>query len=504
MLKRSFAILGIFIVLFALGACSNKKVTNPIAAVDSKQPDKILFDRAMDAMKQGKYDVARLTLQTLINTYPDSEYVARAKLAIGDSWYAEGGSAALTQAENEYKDFETFFPNTPEAAEAQLKIANIHFREMEKPDRDYTHALRAEEEYRYLITQYPDSKLVPEAKQKLLQVQEVLGEREFRIARFYYLRGSINPAIARFKTLVETYPLYSKADEALFLLGSCYQKEADGFRNMPVSSNLPEAAKGQMIKHREDLAAAAYSQIITEYPVEDYAPAAKKALEDMHRPVPTPTPEAIARDKAIEASRSDPNFRERVMLGFSKGPDLYPATKVGEPTLVDPPMASAVKQIQDIKEETQQAVQFAKNGGTSNEKLTVEAGTGTPPPNEAPPRSDAPPATPASTGDSGTATDANGIPELKPIAPENSDAQPATQPAQPPTQLNEMDSSAAAPGSSSSSSSPSSSASGSTSSSSNPPAATSAQGQNSQQQPADDYSTSKKQKKKGLHKLIPF
>ena len=54
----------------------------------------------MDAMKHNKFDVARLSLQTLINTYPDSEYVARAKLAIGDSWYAEGGSAAMAQAES--------------------------------------------------------------------------------------------------------------------------------------------------------------------------------------------------------------------------------------------------------------------------------------------------------------------------------------------------------------------------------------------------------------------
>ena len=105
-----------------------------------------------------------MTLQTLINTYPDSEFIARAKLAVGDSWYAEGGTAALAQAEQEYSDFETFFPNMPEAAEAQLKIANIHYQQMEKSDRDYTHAKRAEDEYRKMILQYPDSKLVPEGQ----------------------------------------------------------------------------------------------------------------------------------------------------------------------------------------------------------------------------------------------------------------------------------------------------------------------------------------------------
>src|SRR5258705_1774824 len=128
---------------FSIG-CTNKKVNNPLANVGSKQPDKVLFDRAMDAMKHNRFDVARMTLQTLINTYPDSEFIARAKLAVGDSWYAEGTTAAYQQAEVEYKDFQTFFPNLPEAAEAQLQVANMHYKQMEQPDRDYTHAMRAE------------------------------------------------------------------------------------------------------------------------------------------------------------------------------------------------------------------------------------------------------------------------------------------------------------------------------------------------------------------------
>src|SRR3984957_19070694 len=212
-------------LLMITAACTNKKAVNPLANVGSKQPDKVLFDKAMEAMKHNRFDVARMTLQTLINTYPDSEFIARAKLAVGDSWYAEGGTASLAQAEQEYSDFQIFFPNMPEAAEAQLKIANIHYQQMEKADRDYTHAKRAEDEYRKLILQYPENKLVPEAKQRLLEVQEVLGEREFEIGRFYYLRESYPASIARLQSLVEKYPLYSRADEALYLLGQDYEAE---------------------------------------------------------------------------------------------------------------------------------------------------------------------------------------------------------------------------------------------------------------------------------------
>ena len=161
------SVIALTMALVASTACTNKKVTNPLAKVDSKQPDKVLFDRGMDAMKHNHFDIARLDMQTLINTYPDSEFVARAKLSLADSWYAEGGTAALAQAEQEYKDFESFFPNMPEAAEAQLKIANIHFEQMEKPDRDFAHGVRAEQEYRETILQYPENqKIVTEARKK--------------------------------------------------------------------------------------------------------------------------------------------------------------------------------------------------------------------------------------------------------------------------------------------------------------------------------------------------
>src|SRR5271169_2875656 len=262
------ALLGTLLLITA--GCSYKKSVNPLANIGSKQPDKVLFDKAMDAMKHNRFDVARMTLQTLINTYPDSEFIARAKLAVGDSWYAEGGTASLAQAEQEYRDFETFFPNMPEAAEAQLKIANIQYQQMEKSDRDYTHAKRAEDEYRNLIMQYPDNpKLVKEGKLRLMEVQEVLADREFNIGKFYNTRLSYNASIARLQSLVEKYPLYSRADEALFILGQNYEGQIAQFRARPIckSANVPagcissEAEKGKYIETWIKDASEKYSQI---------------------------------------------------------------------------------------------------------------------------------------------------------------------------------------------------------------------------------------------------
>jgi hypothetical protein len=74
-----------------------------------------------------------------------------------------------------------------------MKVADIYYQQMEKPDRDYTNAQRAEQEYRDMINMFPDSSLVPRAKQKLRDVQEVLAERETEIGLYYESRENFAP-----------------------------------------------------------------------------------------------------------------------------------------------------------------------------------------------------------------------------------------------------------------------------------------------------------------------
>jgi outer membrane protein assembly factor BamD len=508
MLRRMPLVVLVGVLAIAVG-CTNKKVSNPLKDVGSKQPDKVLFDRAMDALKHNRFDVARLTLQTLINTYPDSEFIARAKLGVADSWYAEGGSTSLAQAEIEYQDFKTFFPNMPEAAEAQLKIANIHYQQMEKSDRDYTHAMRAEQEYRNLIMQFPEqAKLVATAKQRLLEVQEVLAQREFQIGRFYYLRPSYPAAIARLKSVVDQYPLYSRADDALYLLGQSYEGEIAMMRQRPSCVNargpagcLPEAAKGRLLADFTKQATDAYSRILTRYPVMDRADYAKARLIALHQPVPRPTKAAVAQNKAEEDSRRESNVLTHVLRNFSKHPDVAQASRVGDPTLVDPPSMSA----SEVVQQATKAMIGAPAAG-SNTAAVEMVGKGAPPPGQAAPRSDAPaaevtadPASPAAAAaansnelgpnvpaqDSATKSDpSSGADELTPNVPQDN-----TQSLPPPVQVNEIQAG-------------STTASGSSAATQAKPANTSS----SQDDAADDstISSSKHKKKKGLKKVIPF
>ncbi len=334
-------------------AQKNEHKVETLAGVDSKLPDKQLFDKSIVAMNKGHYDVARLDLQTMLNTYPDSEYQMRAKLAIADSWYKEGGTAALTQAESEYADFRVFFPNAPEAAEAQMRIGDIYFKQMDRPDRDYAKALNAEQEYRRMLTDYPDSVLVPQAKQRLRDVQEVLATREADIAAYYATRGNFAAAEARFQTVVDTYPLFSHMDDVLVGLGDAYEAQA---RMVRANQNIKdEGVKAKFEQLYDQQAADAYRKVVLEHAASAHVEDAKDRLSAMSLPIPTPSAAQMAASVAVENSRSSYTITDHLGLFFLHRPDTVMASKTGEPTLTDPKATTAPQILKRNNEELTKA-----------------------------------------------------------------------------------------------------------------------------------------------------
>jgi len=359
-----------------------------ITPVDTGLPDKVLYDKAVDATKRGHFDVARLDLQTLLNTYPDSQYQMKAKLAIADSWYKEGGTAALTQAEQEYKDFITFFPNAPEAAEAQMRVGDIYFRQMDKPDRDYSKAVHAEEEYRLMLQQFPESTLVPQAKQRLREVQEVMATRESEVAAFYATHNNYAAVIARYQTVVDTYPQFSHMDDVLIGLGDAYETEARYIRSM----KLPEAGKARLEKTYDDQAIAAYSKVVLEHSASPHVEDARDRLDAMNVPIPTPTPEQVAASVALENSRRQYRLQDRVTLLVMHKPDAVLAARDGDPTLADPAPTLAPHIMTKFQNDF-------------NESLNPNAVVGAPPAAPAPNA-----AAPATTADAAAAPPADAAP----------------------------------------------------------------------------------------------
>ncbi len=312
------------------------KQTAKPAAQPSSEPDKVLYDRAMTDLKKKHYEEERLTLETLINTYPDSEYLDKAKLAVADSYYTEGGVSNLTQAVGEYKSFIVFFPFDDKAPYAQMQIGMAHLKMMEKSDRDNSEALSAEAELQTFLLKYPDNKLAAFAEQKLRDVQEVIADGEYKVARFYYLRPDYQASAARLVELTERYPLYSQSDEALWMLSSIYAK-----------AKAAESKNEDLRNHYADLEGKVLDRLVADYPLSPRVAAAKEELKGMGMDVPAADPAAVSRMKRQDAfvkAHHESLFKEPLDI-LKSGPDFSMAAQSGMPNLTPPADSISAKDI---------------------------------------------------------------------------------------------------------------------------------------------------------------
>jgi outer membrane protein assembly factor BamD len=331
----------------------------------SAQPDKILYDRAQEDIKHGRFTEGRLSLQTLINTYPDSEYLAKAKLAVADSYYKENGTSNLTQAVAEYKDFITFFPFLEEAAYAQMQVGMAHYKMMEKSDRDSSQAQMAEDEFQAMLLKYPQSPLAPQAEQRLREVQEVLADGEYKIAHFYYTKQDYRASAARILEVVNRYPLYSQSDEALWMLGDIYTRVKIGSKNED-QRNYWSALSGKV-----------YAQIVAQYPLSPRAQEAKVRLKQMGLPVPASNPDAVIRMQK-ERDYEKQHHSNALLKGptnmIHTAPDVSLAAHVGQPNLNPPDDAVAASEV--LKPNSGGASNFTLSGSASSGDSVNTSSTG--------------------------------------------------------------------------------------------------------------------------------
>ena len=231
--------------------------------------DRVLFEEAAKEVRKGHHDTGRLLFATIINTYPDSPFLALAKLAIADSFFLEGTTSALIQAAQAYQDWLTFFPTDPLADDASLKVAEAEMRQMGLSDRDISHARKAELRLKVLLQQYPKSPLRATVEARLQQVQENLAMHNLQIARFYYDvkystgKGGLKGAQSRLKEITDKYPCFSYNDEVFYRLASTYQAEEE-----------------------PDEAARYYQKLVSEFPDSEYNEKAIEQLKIIGAPIP--------------------------------------------------------------------------------------------------------------------------------------------------------------------------------------------------------------------------
>jgi outer membrane protein assembly factor BamD len=193
-----------------------------------------------------------------------------------------------------------------------MKVCRIHYEQMEKPDRDNTHAVKADNECRQMLLQYPNSVHVPETQQMLREIQEVIAEGEYRVGSFYARKGSYRAGVNRLQAVTDHYPLFSKSDEALWTLGNTYEKMGEQYQDSSVD---------------------AYVKLVRDYPLSPYVDPAKERLTAFNHEIPQSDPKRLEVMKFNVENRTEQSMFGKVFGMFGTRPDLRQAARMGDPTM---------------------------------------------------------------------------------------------------------------------------------------------------------------------------
>jgi outer membrane protein assembly factor BamD len=234
-MSRTQGVLAAALVASGL-ACGKQEVDIATLASNS---DQVIWQAGQKALKGKQWDVARQHFRRVVDGFPQSPLVPEARIAVGDSYFTEGGTANYTLAAGQYREFLTVFPSHPRGDYAQFQIGESYFNQKNSPDRDQTQVAQALEEYLAFLDRYPESPLAKTARERVKACRGSLARSEFMVAWFYQKsRKAYRAAIPRYENILKNFPDFDLTDETLLRLGQCLALSGRNAEATPVLARL--------------------------------------------------------------------------------------------------------------------------------------------------------------------------------------------------------------------------------------------------------------------------
>ena len=268
-MTKILAVLILTVSLLFVINCGSKKVPKDLT-------DEQLYDTAMKELiadkggfpwifKSRDYDMIFAYLKEIQLRYTYSPYAALAELRTGDTYFVKED---YDQAALEYEEFLKRHPGHAEAPYATYRLALSYYKEIKSPDRDPLNTRLVLQWFNTFVEKYPDSPLVPDARERALRCRDRLARREIYIGNFYSRRDNYKAAAGRYQIVVNDYNDTKRYEEALYLLGKAYVKS-----------------------DQYDLARQTLNRLVQEFPNQKYYDKASSLLNDIQGKTPPPPQE---------------------------------------------------------------------------------------------------------------------------------------------------------------------------------------------------------------------
>jgi outer membrane protein assembly factor BamD len=234
-----------------------------------------LYQSAKSDISVGNYEAALKSLAILEARFPFGAFAQQAQL---DTAYVKYKQNEMPDALVAVDRFMRLYPNHAATDYAMYLKGLINFNEnqgffarvgnQDLSERDMKAARDGFDNFKELVTRFPQSRYAPEARQRMNYLVNNIAAGEVHVARYYFRRGAYVAAANRAKEVVRGYSDAPAIEEALAILWRSYEQ-----------LGIP------------DLASDAQRVLTTNYPKSDYLTAA--IIQDdrrwwQQRPVPWP------------------------------------------------------------------------------------------------------------------------------------------------------------------------------------------------------------------------
>lgn len=204
----------------SLSACTGFNLFGPekIEEEEIIAPE-ILYQSALDDIDRQFYNTALRSLEKLERQHPYSQYNQRAKLMIVFSNFRTGKFEDAVLASDRYL---ALFPSSADVDYVLYLKGSSYFKQIKDITRDQQLAQDSIDTYTLLLSNFPSSKYVPDARENMRVAFDQLAGKEMSVGRYYLGNGQITASINRFRMVVERYQTSTHIEEALHRLTEGY------------------------------------------------------------------------------------------------------------------------------------------------------------------------------------------------------------------------------------------------------------------------------------------
>lgn len=219
---------------FILQGCETFKGSDSNTTLDKEYAgwDAVKFhENAKKAMESENYQKSIKLYETLEARYPFGEYAAQAQLDIAYAYYKNSDPEAAIAATDRFIKVNPRHTNVDYAYYLKGLVSfnrSIGFIDRFLPtdtsQRNPSNVKEAYKDFQELIRRFPDSQYAPDAKQRILSLNNNLAMHEIHVAHFYLKRKAYLAAANRAGHVVKEYQQTPAIPHALNIMQEAYAK----------------------------------------------------------------------------------------------------------------------------------------------------------------------------------------------------------------------------------------------------------------------------------------